>query len=101
VDVYLDEAQHRRMSALGDELRFVLITSQARLRPVSERPATAVAAASVAREGAWISVGVLEAPKCARCWHRRKDIGRDPRHPEICARCVTNLDGPGETRRYA
>ncbi len=101
VDVYLDEAQHRRMSALGDELRFVLITSQARLRPASERPATAVAAESVAKEGAWISVGVLEAPKCARCWHRREDIGQDPRHPEICARCVTNLDGPGETRRYA
>jgi isoleucyl-tRNA synthetase len=101
VDVYLDEAQHCRMSALGDELRFVLITSQARLRPASERPATAVAAESVAKEGAWISVGVLEAPKCARCWHRREDIGRDPRHPEICARCVTNLDGPGETRRYA
>src|SRR5918995_4366127 len=48
VDVYLDEAQHRRMAALGDELRFVLITSQARLRPAGERPPSAVAAQSVA-----------------------------------------------------
>ncbi|HEU5468302.1 MAG TPA: isoleucine--tRNA ligase [Steroidobacteraceae bacterium] len=101
VDVYLDEAQHRRMAALGDELRFVLITSQARIRPAAERPGDAVAATSVAVEGAWISVAVDPAPKCARCWHRRADVGQDPRHPEICGRCVTNLEGPGETRRYA
>jgi len=101
VDVYLDEAQHRRMAALGDELRFVLITSQARMRPASERPAMSVAAASLANEGAWLSVSVDPAPKCARCWHRRADVGQDPKHPEICARCVTNLDGPGEARRFA
>jgi isoleucyl-tRNA synthetase len=101
VDVYLDEAQHRRMAALGDELRFVLITSQARLRPAAERPADAVAADSVASDGAWISVAVDPAPKCARCWHRRADVGADPDHPEICGRCATNVDGPGETRRYA
>jgi isoleucyl-tRNA synthetase len=101
VDVYLDEAQHRRMAAIGDELRFVLITSSARLRAAAARPAEAVPATSVARSGAWISVAVQDAPKCARCWHRRADVGRDPRHPEICARCVSNLEGPGETRRYA
>jgi isoleucyl-tRNA synthetase len=101
VDVYLDEAQHRRMAALGDELRFVLITSQARMRPASERPATAVAAESVAKEGAWIAVTVDPAPKCVRCWHRRADVGVDPKHPEICGRCAGNLDGPGESRRYA
>jgi isoleucyl-tRNA synthetase len=101
VDVYLDEAQHRRMSALGDELRFVLITSQARIRAAAERPADAVAATSVAATGAWISVAVEGAPKCVRCWHRRADVGSDPAHPEICGRCVTNLEGTGETRRYA
>ena len=101
MDVYLDEAQHRRMAALGDELRFVLITSQARIRPAAERPAHAVAATSVAETGAWISVAVEGAPKCARCWHRRADVGSDPDHPEICGRCVTNLQLPGEARRYA
>ncbi len=101
VDVYLDEAQHRRMAAFGDELRFVLITSSARLLPAGERPADAVPALTVAKTGAWISVGVQDAPKCARCWHRRADVGADARHPEICARCVGNLDGPAETRRYA
>ena len=101
VDVYLDEAQHRRMAAIGDELRFVLITSSARLLPAAGRPAHAVLATSVAKTGAWITVGVQDAPKCARCWHRRPDVGVDPRHPEICARCVSNLDGPGEARHYA
>jgi isoleucyl-tRNA synthetase len=101
VDVYLDEAQHRRMAALGDELRFVLITSQAKIRPAAARPAGAVAAASVAKEGAWITVAVDPAPKCARCWHRRADVGKDPRHPGICGRCVSNLEGPGEARRFA
>ncbi|MBF8293452.1 MAG: ileS, partial [Steroidobacteraceae bacterium] len=101
VDVYLDEAQHRRMAAIGDELRFVLITSSARLLPAADRGSDAVPASSVAKTGAWITVGVQDAPKCARCWHRRLDVGVDPRHPEICARCVSNLDGPGETRHYA
>jgi isoleucyl-tRNA synthetase len=101
VDVYLDEAQHRRMAALGDELRFVLITSQARIRPAGERPADAVAAGTMAETGAWISVAVERSPKCARCWHRRADVGSDPRHPDICGRCVTNVEGAGETRRYA
>ncbi|MEX2149177.1 MAG: isoleucine--tRNA ligase [Steroidobacteraceae bacterium] len=101
VDVYLDEAQHRRMAAIGDELRFVLITSAARLRPATERPPEAVAAESVAQTGAWIAVTVQNAPKCARCWHRREDVGSDPAHPEICSRCVVNLGGPGESRHYA
>jgi isoleucyl-tRNA synthetase len=101
VDVYLDEAQHRRMAALGDELRFALITSQARLHPAAGRPASAVAAITLASEGAWISVAVETAPKCARCWHRRADVGADPKHPEICGRCAANVEGPGETRRYA
>jgi isoleucyl-tRNA synthetase len=101
VDVYLDEAQHRRMAAIGDELRFVLITSSARILPAGGRPADAVPANTVAKSGAWIKVSVQEAPKCARCWHRRPDVGVDRRHPEICARCVSNLEGAGETRRYA
>jgi isoleucyl-tRNA synthetase len=101
VDVYLDAAQRARLEGLGDELRFVLITSEARLFDASSRPADAVPAAGVAREGAWIAVRPLEHAKCARCWHRRADVGADPRHPELCARCVSNLEGPGETRSFA
>ena len=101
MDVYLDEAQRARLGGLGEELRFVLITSDARFFDAPGRPADAVPAASVAKEGAWIAVRPLEHAKCGRCWHRRADVGSDPRHPELCARCVSNLEGPGETRSFA
>ena len=40
-------------------------------------------------------------PKCVRWWHLRSDVGSDPRHPELCARCVINVEGPGEERQFA
>jgi isoleucyl-tRNA synthetase len=100
-DVYLDPAQQARIGGLGEELRFVLITSAARILAEAGRPADAIAAESVAATGAWLAVRPLEHAKCARCWHRRPDVGHDARHPELCGRCVTNLEGPGETRNYA
>ncbi len=39
--------------------------------------------------------------KCERCWHRRADVGANERHPTLCGRCVINVDGPGEERRFA
>jgi isoleucyl-tRNA synthetase len=101
VDVYVDAAQRARLEGLGDELRFVLITSQARVVDAATRPGDAVPATSFAREGAWLGVRPSTAPKCVRCWHRRDDVGGDASHPELCGRCVSNLEGPGETRRYA
>jgi isoleucyl-tRNA synthetase len=89
-------------AALGDELRFLLITSDARvsaLPPRSAEPAGAVAAAS--RPGVWIRALPSEAPKCVRCWQLRADVGQDAAHPELCLRCVSNVDGAGETRDYA
>jgi isoleucyl-tRNA synthetase len=48
-----------------------------------------------------VTVTPSKHPKCARCWHWRADVGKDPAHPEICGRCVSNLFGPGEPRRFA
>jgi len=101
VDVYVDAAQRARLEGLGDELRFVLITSDARMLDAASRPADAVAATSVAREGAWIAVRALDHAKCVRCWHRRPDVGADAAHPGLCARCVSNVEGPGESRSFA
>jgi len=101
VDVYVDAAQRARLEGLGEELRFVLITSAARLLDAGQRPADAAPAPTVAKQGAWIAVRALGHAKCVRCWHRRPDIGQDLRHPEICGRCVSNLEGPGETRSFA
>jgi isoleucyl-tRNA synthetase len=43
---------------------------------------------------------VSEAGKCARCWHHRDDVGAHLVHPALCGRCVENVDGPGESRRW-
>jgi isoleucyl-tRNA synthetase len=80
------------LSSLGDDLRFVLITSAARVVPL--------AAAADAAEF-FVEAEVASAPKCERCWHYRSDVGRDPAHPTICGRCTANLFGAGEARAAA
>ncbi|MGZ5096889.1 MAG: isoleucine--tRNA ligase [Usitatibacter sp.] len=76
------------LDSLGDDLKFVLITSKAVV---------------VDGNGAEVAIEVTASTqaKCERCWHWRADVGRDARHPSICARCVANLDGPGEAREHA
>jgi isoleucyl-tRNA synthetase len=101
LDVYCLEAQYPRLDALGDELRFLMITSQARVQRVAAAPAGAVEATLVPGGGVWISVRRTAAPKCVRCWHHRAEVGQSAAHPELCGRCIGNVTGPGETRRYA
>jgi isoleucyl-tRNA synthetase len=98
VTVYAPAAQAARYAALQDELRFVLITSQARVIEADAEPPGAVASGT---PGVWIAVTPSTQPKCVRCWHLRADVGSDPRHPELCARCVVNVEGPGEERQFA
>jgi isoleucyl-tRNA synthetase len=98
VAIYAPAEQARKLSALGDELRFLLITSQARVIESDTPPADSVPAQA---ENVWIEVKPSTQRKCVRCWHLRSDVGSDPRHPELCARCVVNIDGPGEERKFA
>ena len=100
VRLYCSAALRPVLASLGDELRFIFITSAASVHPESERPADAVAAGDEA-DPFWISVVVSEAEKCIRCWHHRDDVGADSAHPNLCARCVSNVEGPGESREYA
>jgi isoleucyl-tRNA synthetase len=84
----------------GDELRFLLLTSEARVEPLEARPAAAIALEGFG-ERLFAQVLPTQNAKCARCWHRRPDIGVDPGHPEICGRCAENITGAGERRRWA
>jgi isoleucyl-tRNA synthetase len=97
--IYCTQAHYTQLSALGNELRFLLITSAAHVQRVDLAPAGAIAVAGL--EGVWLVVTKSEAAKCVRCWHHTSDVGQVPAHPELCARCAGNVDGPGETRRYA
>ena len=51
--------------------------------------------------GLWLNVSPLEYPKCERCWHRRSDVGTHTEHPGLCDRCIDNVYGAGEVRKYA
>jgi isoleucyl-tRNA synthetase len=98
VTIYAPPEQAQRFGALGDELRFLLITSQAKVVATDTPPTDSVPSHA---ENVWIEVKPSAQPKCVRCWHLRPDVGSDPRHPELCARCVINIAGPGEERTYA
>jgi isoleucyl-tRNA synthetase len=98
VTVYAPAAQAGRFAALRDELRFLLITSQAHVVETDTPPDATV---PTSEPGVWIEVKPSSQPKCVRCWHLRSDVGSDPRHPELCARCVLNVEGPGEERQFA
>jgi isoleucyl-tRNA synthetase len=101
LDLYLPAGLLERWGQIGDELRFVLITSAARLHPIEQRPADATDA--VLEDGTGYALRIAASPhgKCVRCWHRTPDVGTDAGHPELCARCVSNVAGDGETRRFA
>jgi isoleucyl-tRNA synthetase len=83
VDLWLDGELREALDWLGDELRFMLLTSEAR-----------VGDAALA-----MLVTPTEHEKCVRCWHYRADVGSHAEHPEICGRCVENISGSGEIRR--
>jgi isoleucyl-tRNA synthetase len=85
-----------RLQALGDELRFVLITSAADVasETLADAEATEV-------EGLSVKVVKADGQKCVRCWHYREDVGSHSEHEEICGRCVENVVGDGEQRQFA
>ena len=84
------------LESLGDELRFVLITSEVKVLPISENGDVSSDA-----EGFQIRVSKSEEKKCVRCWHFRADVGNNKEHEELCGRCVDNVAGKGEKRQYA
>ena len=77
---------HALLASLGDDLKFVFITSTIEL---------------VAGNALQVSARASSDAKCERCWHYRDDVGHDAAHPTLCARCTSNLFGSGENRKVA
>jgi len=98
VDLYVDGENRQRLAPLGDELRFVLITSAARLHDLRAGQEDGVASTI---SGLRIQVNPSAHAKCERCWHRRPDVGTSSAHPGLCGRCIENIDGSGEERSFA
>ena len=97
VILYCDDKLQSELQRLANELRFVLITSTAEIRPLAE--AQHAEATEIA--GLKVAVKKSEHAKCERCWHHRADVGANAAHATICLRCVENVDGAGESRQFA
>ena len=101
VDVYCGPGQYERFASLGKELRFFFITSHARVhRLTAAPPAGAAPALNTGREDVWVAVKPTHDAKCVRCWQRRPDVGASAAHPQLCGRCIINIEGPGEERHF-
>jgi isoleucyl-tRNA synthetase len=97
VTLYCEPKLLASLSVLGDELRFVLLTSTASLAAFD----TANSALVTELDGLQLSIQASAHAKCDRCWHHREDVGSVAAHPELCGRCVSNVDGDGEKRLFA
>ena len=98
VTLFATQELSDKLAKLGEELRFVLITSKVTLETVASAPENAL---ETDIEGLWLTVAPAEGNKCDRCWHVTTDIGESEAHPELCGRCITNVDGDGEVRQFA
>ena len=95
--IYCEDKIYQSLHNLGDELRFVFITSDASIHPISEQPQDCIKAVT----GVMIKLSKSPHQKCTRCWHRRTDVGNNQKHPELCSRCIENVAGDGENREFA
>lgn len=98
VSLYCDPEIYHQLAKLQDELRFILITSSAKIYPLNEKPQDAK---QTSFPNLWVWVVPANQPKCVRCWHRREDVDQNKQYPGLCARCVENIAGEGEQRYFA
>ena len=97
VDIYCKDENYQNLLGLKDELRFVFITSEARVNELSSKPSDAKEIdSSIA-----IKVYKSKHQKCVRCWHHRPEIGQNKMHNDLCDRCIENVSGKGENRVFA
>lgn len=82
-------AAYDALASLGEDLKFVFITSAATVTQVE------------AESDESVEVDASKYLKCERCWHYRADVGAHAEHPTLCGRCFSNLFGDGETRSAA
>jgi len=102
VEVYALPDHAARYKALGEELRFLTITSAARVHVVQAEPDDVVVAeaGSAIIPGVWLKVRRTGGNKCVRCWHLTDDVGQDAAHPELCLRCAGNVGTQPEHRAH-
>ncbi|CAG7856649.1 partial isoleucyl-tRNA synthetase, partial [biofilm metagenome] len=98
IELYCNPHYFGLLQQFEDELRFVLITSNASVMAENTNLEDAI---HTDIDGIKLKVMVSTNEKCVRCWHHQPDVGQHSTHPELCGRCIENVDGNGEQRRYA
>ena len=73
------------LKKLGNELHFLFIASEVTVKKSKNLK---------------IKINSSKKPKCTRCWHRHDSVGTRTKHPELCYRCIENIDGSGEQRSF-
>jgi len=101
VNLYCGQELFEQLGKLGNELRFVFITSEAKVYRDTEKPDDAMHFTLTTNDDVWVAVSPTAHAKCVRCWHHREDVGTHAEHPELCGRCVDNVEGTGESREFA
>ena len=95
--LFAEDKLATKLSKLGEELRFALLTSKALVKPLVEKSKMAQ---KTDLPGLSVEVQASEAKKCERCWHYTFDVALSERHKKICRRCVSNIEGNGEVRLF-
>ncbi|MBB1269237.1 isoleucine--tRNA ligase [Shewanella sp. SR44-3] len=98
VTLFADANLSAALARVGDELRFVLLTSKATVAELAGAPLDAIDTELASLK---LLVTKSEAQKCDRCWHHREEVSTIEAHPSLCQRCVTNIEGEGEQREFA
>ena len=98
VALYCNDTQFAVLNKISDELHFIFIASAVTLHSLSDAAEDAVV---TELEGLSVKVLASDHEKCVRCWHHKVDVGTHEEHPELCGRCIENIDGEGEVRRFA
>ncbi len=96
LDIYADSNNAEFLNSFADDIRFIFITSQARVHVGNHADAQPSGIDGIA-----IHAQPSAHTKCERCWHYRADVGANKEHATICGRCVSNLFGDGEARHFA
>ncbi len=99
VTLFADETLKPQLEKLGEELRFVTITSTADVKALADADEASTQKTDVS--GLRLSLSASTAEKCERCWHHNVTVGMHPEHATLCSRCVTNIAGEGEFRHFA
>ncbi len=101
VILYVASELKTSLALLKDELRFVLITSEASIEDIENADDDCAAAELSDGTAIKIKTSASNHEKCVRCWHHREDVGSNKEHPELCGRCIDNVAGDGEQRLFA